>query len=242
MKFYYNDYLYTQRTPTSKILCFDKNDNLLTKYNDIKDLPSEIYYEYLNVKNMEEYPEKVFGYTENFNDSITINSIPKNTQNLIIPESIEGKAVTDINYELNLDNIRYIKLPSKFRKYPESIFSNCKNLYEVYISDGTCVIDNGSFALKKNLKKVHLPKNIDIIPSSCFFGCENLTDINLENVKEIQSNAFCKCTNLKNIKLSDKLKLVDFKAFYKSNVRLNESLPETTKIGKFAFDVNEIER
>ena len=94
MKFYYNDYLYTQRTPTSKILCFDINDNLLIKYNDIKDLPSEIYYEYLNVKNMEEYPEKVFDFIENFTDGITINSIPKNTQNLIIPETINGKYVT----------------------------------------------------------------------------------------------------------------------------------------------------
>jgi serine/threonine protein kinase len=58
-----------------------------------------------------------------------------------------------------------------------------------------------------------IKKNINELSNSSFKGCESLVSIDLSEVKTIPEDAFCRCTNLKEIKFSPELSSVHAGSF-----------------------------
>lgn len=87
----------------------------------------------------------------------------------------------------------------------------------VEIPEGVTIIDGdseryGAFQNCPMLTKVKLPSSLWMIEYHCFQGCGNLTDINLESVKYILSQAFIGC-NLKTVELGKSIKRIAKDAF-----------------------------
>lgn len=236
MEFYFNDYIYSQRTENSKIVCSDLDGNIIEKYT-MDTLPYEVYEEYFNYIRQIEHPESFFTYEKG--KTIKILEFPSNTHNLIIPAEIEGVPVTDISYEFNdFKDVNYIEIKGKFRRFPAPIFRKCKNIKKIILRD-ECDVDKGAFANNENLIEVVLPKNVTKIPSACFFNCKNLKSINLENIEEFESSCFESC-NMLDISIPEITKQIGQKAFFKSGLT-QLTIPKSVKkveVGAFAMCEN----
>lgn len=233
MQFYFDEYIYTQRTDNSKIICEDLNGNIIEKY-ELDTLPYEVYNEYFYVKKQIENPEKFFRYEKG--KTIKILEFPKDLHNLIIPAEIEGIPVYDVDYEFNeFTNLNYIEIKCKFRRYPAYIFKKCKNIKKIVIQKD-CEIDKGAFANNENLIEVILPTSLIKIPSACFFNCKKLVRINLENIEEFEASAFENCSSL-DISIPENTKVIGQKAFFKCGLS-EVIIPKNTlnvEVGAFAM-------
>lgn len=89
----------------------------------------------------------------------------------------------------------------------------CDLVKVVIIEDGIKHIGVGAFENFFNLEKVVLPSSVNIIDEGAFRNCSSLKEINLENVAEIEREAFLNCSSIESIVLSEKLCSLSSKAF-----------------------------
>lgn len=127
----------------------------------------------------------------------------------IIPDAIEGHTVTVISGTL-VDDWNMI-----------SVFENGENgsgkhepyFYGAWHWDDTIIIipesvhTIGDYTFSFIDARIVVPGSVRTIGEKAFYGCEKLigSDLNLENLTHLGSNAFEKCTALKSIQLPDTL-------------------------------------
>lgn len=93
------------------------------------------------------------------------------------------------------------------------IFSDCSNLYNVYIWSIEDIGDN-SFYNCNNLKSVKVSKSLNHIGTSAFENCTNLESIEfLDDLEVIGVRAFKNCTNLTEVNISEQVYLINYEAF-----------------------------
>lgn len=145
--------------------------------------------------------------------SYTYNLTPKSTA---VANVLEGN-VTNIHYRgkearLDLwDITHYVDNVNAFYNYEDEEYTD-ENVYEFkdykyyltgaknpnaekvtipdVINGYEVIINRGAFSNMPNLKRVILSKGVLVIPSDAFKNSDNLTEINLENVEYIGSDAF----------------------------------------------------
>ena len=89
------------------------------------------------------------------------------------------------------------------------------NLTEIYIPNGTKVIENLEFSDCKTLKKVVIPDSVIGIGYQAFYNCSSLTEIIIpDSVMWIGSYAFYGCSSLKEIIIPDSVTSIGDGAFY----------------------------
>ena len=111
----------------------------------------------------------------------------KYLEKIVIPESYQGKAVTQI-----LDNG----------------FENAINLKAVTIPDSVTSISSNSFAGCTSLESITIPDSVTSISSNSFTGCTSLTSITIpDSVTSIGSNAFAGCTSLESVTFEENCQL-----------------------------------
>lgn len=95
-----------------------------------------------------------------------------------------GKGLTEIPLgAFDGCNINYLSIPSSVSKIGFCAFSNCKNLKEVFISDGVKYINAAAFYSCSNLTKVRIPSSITSlggggkIEGAIFHGCYSLKNV-----------------------------------------------------------------
>lgn len=234
MEFYYDGFLYTQRTYTSKIIK-SKDGKVVEKYESKLDLPNEILDEYNLVKIMLETPENFFYYNVE-RDKVTINAtISKNkSRNIVIPEYIDGKEVLNISTEtVMFENVENVIFLCNARNFPVHLFNKNTNLSRIEFGP-EMELTKGDFINKKNLKEIIISQKITQIPENFCVGCTNLEKINLENITQICNGAFIYCQKL-NVKIPEKIEEIGIKAFYGSGIK-NVIFPESLRsLGDFAF-------
>ena len=200
---YIDDCRYVQRTPTSKILRYNEHGELIEKINNINVLTNKVLTELTIQEEILLDPSKSFEYKIVDNGiSITKSHLPLNIENVIIPETIDGYNVVEIEKDV-LKNCKpkNLYLPDTVEKIPEQFL--------------------GGF---DSLERVHLSSKIEKIPNNCFYCCLNLKEINLDNVKSIGDFSFYNCVSLKNINLDD-VTTIGVAAFQETNIE-NISLPK----------------
>lgn len=75
------------------------------------------------------------------------------------------------------------------------------------------------------------------VPKRWFWACKDLTDIDLDNVVEIENSAFQSCSNLRKVTLSNSLKSIGEYAFENCTSLEHIDLPHTLElIGHGAFN------
>ncbi len=137
--------------------------------------------------------DNIFTTTDLPNNEIRIDSINYYlTSNLIIPSTINGRTVTEINESAFLDHYEYltIEIPNTVKKIGANAFKGCKFLKEIDIPTSVEVIDKTTFEGCSNLE------NIDIL----YENATNHFGMNLEftNCNAIVNKKILKPTNLTN--------------------------------------------
>lgn len=234
MEFYYDGYLYTQRTETSKIIK-SKDGKIIEKFESKLDLPNEILDEYNLVKIMIESPHNFFYYTTE-RDTITINAtISKNkSRNIIIPEFIDGKNIMNFSSESNMfENVEYVVFNNKAKHFPVHLFDKNTNLSRIVFGPEMS-LTKGDFINKRNLVEITIPESTIEIPENFCVGCINLEKINLENIIRIYNGAFVSCVKL-DVKIPENIEEIGIKAFFETGIK-EVVFPETLKkLGNYSF-------
>lgn len=133
---------------------------------------------------------------------------------ILIPESINGVAVTEIG-ERAFDS------------------NNAPEIVGVILPTETLTIDSKAFYQNASLEYIEAP-NVETILPNAFNECSSLKKANAPNVKKIGANAFKYCTALSDINF-DNVEEIAENAFY-CNKGLSEiKFDKLQKIGKKAF-------
>lgn len=112
-------------------------------------------------------------------------------------------------------SITSIILPNSITEMSgEYIFTDCKNLSSVVLSEGLKTIGYNAFQGCTQLSSVRIPESVTTIKSTAFSG-SGLTSITIPNtISSIEDNVFNSCTNLSTISLPENLLSIGFRSFY----------------------------
>ena len=135
-------------------------------------------------------PASEFEYEINGNN-VTIKKYIGERHNVVIPEKIKGKIITEID---------------RFAFYKSTMIS-------VKIPDSVTIIGNYAFSDCEFLRIVTIPGSVRIISQGTFLNCKSLVDVTiLEGVKSIEEAAFTDCP-LERIIIPDSVISIDDRAF-----------------------------
>ncbi|MFL2480565.1 MAG: leucine-rich repeat protein [Verrucomicrobiales bacterium] len=98
---------------------------------------------------------------------------------LIIPATIEGKTVTNIEKWAFLEctNLTSITIPDTVTSIDQSAFADCNSLTSITIGDGVTSIGSLVFNYCTSLASVTIPDSVTSIGSSVFANCTSLTSV-----------------------------------------------------------------
>lgn len=112
---------------------------------------------------------------------------------LVIPERIDGRTVTEIGY---------------------GAFYGCQALERVKIPRSVRIVEGYAFGGCSALMSVSIPRGVSSIGEYAFGGCESLAGVQLpESVTDIGDYAFSGCSSLRNVTVSDSLISIGEDAF-----------------------------
>jgi hypothetical protein len=144
---------------------------------------------------------------------VKIREYTGNTQNLVVPSTIEGLPVVEIGEKAFVGKyIVSVILPDTVTKLGQSVFGDngaSSWLTSVTLSKNITEIPAWTFGSCSVLKEVVLPNGITTIGDSAFFGCASLTSLVLPNsVTTIESMAFSLCSELRDLTVPDSIKRI----------------------------------
>ena len=165
-------------------------------------------------------PENIsdWGYTEDDDGTITINSYKGNDITVIIPNYINGKAVKKI--EGTAINENGIKNTIWDKNICENNLHNTywkeqKTIKKIIISEGIENIGDYAFVAGVGLENITIPNSVTSIGSYAFYDCTGLTNITIPNsVTSIGFCAFKGCTSLTNITIPSSITTMRARIFY----------------------------
>lgn len=192
-------------------------------------------------------PENEFLWEHNYSE-ITITGYIGNSNEIIIPETINGKPVTKIKACAfkNFTSLISITIPGSIKTVSNNAFENCFNLTTVILEEGVEDISSAfrycsslknvklpnsvknissAFEGCTSLTKIHIPAGVEIM-NRAFYGCTALTEVTIpKNVTEL-NETFSSCTSLKTITLPPNIKIIDY-AFFGCKSLTNITIPDT---------------
>lgn len=114
---------------------------------------------------------------------------------------------------------------------------NPKEIKRVVLPDGLETISDGAFYWSKDLESVNIPDSVRIIESEAFCRCESLNDIKLSpGLTNIGRKAFSHCVSLKSVEIPGSVSDISVEAFCECTGLTEVILHEgTTEISYGAF-------
>ncbi len=207
----------------------------------------------------------VFGdyeYMDLAGGNVSITKYKGSAQVLTVPETMDGKRVTDIGdsafarssslTEINLPsgvtsigssafescfNLAKINFPTGLSSIGEFAFQTCSSLTEISLPTGVTSIGKSAFQSCGSLKKISLPDGLTSIGDWTFEQCSSLTEVILPaGLTSIGEGAFSSCGALTEISLTDQVTSIGPSAFDSCGNLAKISLPVAlTSIGDSAF-------
>ena len=130
---------------------------------------------------------------------IRINGCDKNAVNIIIPDEIEGKPVTVIDWYAfeRCEKLRSVVIPDTVTHISRFAFAHCISLETVNMPKFLYSIEQYAFYDCPKLIGVDLPDSLHIIEERAFCGCKSISDLIIpENCQSIGNYAFLDCDSL----------------------------------------------
>ncbi len=140
-------------------------------------------------------------------------NLKKNREEIIIPNKIENKPVTNIGAYVFNNNyvIKNIIIPDSIINIDEGAFSGLYNLQSITIPNSVAEIGDVAFSADTSLESVTIPDSVKVIGTNAFSWCGNLNSITIpKSVTSIGEYAFAWDDNLTSVTI------------YSNNVNIGE--------------------
>lgn len=113
-------------------------------------------------------------------------------EDVIIPDSYNGELVTEIRGSafVDMDDIKYVYIPTYVTEIRGSTFENCSSLEEVDLPEGITRIGGHAFCDCPNLSIIFIPSTIQEIGSSAFRRCYSLEYVEIPEDAMVSERAF----------------------------------------------------
>ncbi|MBQ9907785.1 MAG: leucine-rich repeat protein [Oscillospiraceae bacterium] len=194
--------------------------------------------------------------------TVSVSTCTSTAEEIVIPESVEGKPVVGImrsafsscdntkklvlpetvteiaNYGLSgMAALEEVNLPAALEKIEGSVLQKCESLETVTLPENITEIGSYAFSGCKSLKTIVIPDKVTTIGGSAFINCEALTEITIpEGVTRIPTFCFSGCTSLTTVNLPSTITAIDAECFALCGKLSKINLPEGLKtINNFAF-------
>lgn len=168
-----------------------------------------------------ESPDGVWNYVENDDGTITLYSINKFSENMVVPAEIDGKTVSALGEKLFV----IIDDGSK-KKADKGVYRENTVLKTVEFLAQIKELPPMSFYFCSALENVLLPATLESVGSFAFFNCTSLKQISFpENMVKIGDYAFRQCLALEQVIFnndSDDVITLGDKVFF----NLDENVPK----------------
>lgn len=217
-----------------------KNSALGTKWDFGTDImPDEdiILYAGWNKIN-EAIPDNEFLYAEEDN-KIVLKGYNGNSDNIVIPKSINGIEVKEIGdmFLQNNDKAVSIVIPEGIEKIGVCAFEGCSGLSKITMPDTVENIGEQAFSGCISLKSIVLPADLRLIQDGVFSGCTGLRKISIpDSVSVIGESAFEDCKNITEIAFGSGITVIGEKAFYNCKGIQKVTIPQSVQaIGEDSF-------
>ncbi|MBO7310961.1 MAG: leucine-rich repeat domain-containing protein [Clostridia bacterium] len=125
------------------------------------------------------------GLEYNLNDDDTYSvsvGTAKSIENIIIPETYNGKPVTTLLYKAFKDaKMKSITIPDSIKNLRGFAFSGCTNLTSITIPANVTSIGANAFSGCASLTSITIPANVTSIGANAFKDCDMLTKVTFVN-------------------------------------------------------------
>ncbi len=136
---------------------------------------------------------------------VRITGCDKSVTELVIPDTIEGKPVTVIDWYAfeNHKNLRTVTLPETITHISRFAFVHCISLETVNMPASLYAIEQSAFLDCPKLQGMELPSSLAIIEERAFSECDSLTEITIpQSCTQVGDYAFFGCDSLAEITVS----------------------------------------
>ena len=240
------------------ILCYETNDNVITRLHSIPEAVTGKYEFYYNGELCSSYLTAFVTTIGKFafNNSSVLSSVT-------IPEFItviysdddclypghgafEGcTAITELNWKarncptkgrMPSDNIERVTIGSEVTILPDGFVKNSK-ITEVIIPNSVTTIGNGAFEGCSGLTSIDIPNSVGSIGYRAFKDCSGLTSVTISNsIATISELAFYNCSKLTNVIIPNSVTTIDNNAFTYCYGLSSITIPNSVRaIGAGAF-------
>ena len=172
----------------------------------------------------------------------------QNLKSVVLPETVTSVEEEAFYWCCSLQGIT---LPSTLDRLGVKAFGGCKSLSEISLPPELSLVNDGCFSDCDHLTEIVLPSKIAIIGKEAFRSCKSLKHITLpQGLYLIGEEAFAYCQELqsvrvssqsspideKNMPRSDKLRIIEEKAFYQCKKLSDVEIPPLVlTIGRQVF-------
>ena len=184
-----------------------------------------------------ETPASDFEYTENSDGGISITKYRGSHTDIIVPQKINEKYVTQIGDSCFYFNstLTSVVLPDSIILIGGEAFSQCSSLSTVVLSQNLKEIGNGAFSECNKLSEITLPDCLTKIGIGAFLNCTSLKHITIpESVTELGWKSFMS-SGLETLTLEEGLEIIPNDAFGGTQLREIVLPSSVTELGSQAF-------
>ena len=147
------------------------------------------------------------------NDEVTLETctLPMDTTEIIVPDTIEGKPVTQLSERMfrNYPLVETVTLPSHLTAIPDGCFVMCDALQNVQIPDSVTEIGENAFGNCDSLQEITLPPSVQSIGRAAFYGCDALETVNIPEGVTVLDHTFGDCHSLREVALPATITTLD---------------------------------
>ena len=111
------------------------------------------------------------------------------------------------------ENLTSLHLPDSLDKIDDGAFYYCVKIDSLVLGDGLTSIGDAAFMGCEALTTLTIPNNVHTIGSSAFYECTKLQQVDLGQVKKIDSSAFEACSSLTQIHIPASVTSIGLSAF-----------------------------
>lgn len=151
-----------------------------------------------------------YKYEELENGTIRIMEYSGEERDVIIPEFLDGKRVTEIGDSAfdkkysQTYTLESVVIPEGVVRIGKNAFLSKRNIIDITLPESLTTISERAFEDCLALEEIDLPSQLNNIGSRAFYNCRSLEEIDIpESVRSIGASAFANCEKLTSIAIPD---------------------------------------